>query len=113
MHEMSLTESVIGIIEAEARRQVFSCVRSVVLEIGTLSCAEPESMRFCFEVVSRGTIADGAQLEIVRVPGAGWCIDCSRTVELRERFDDCPQCGGRRVQMTGGDELRIRELEVE
>ena len=113
MHEMSLTESVIGIVEEEARRHNFTRVRAVVLEIGALACAEPEAMRFCFDVISRGTPAEGARLDIVLVPGAGWCFECERTVALTERFCPCPECGYSRVQMTSGDELRVRELEVE
>ncbi len=113
MHEMSLTESVIGIIEDEARRQNFLRVRAVVLEIGALACAEPEAMRFCFDVVSRGTPAEGARLDIVRVAGAGWCFDCEREVALAERFAPCPDCGRSRVRMTGGDEMRVLEMEVE
>lgn len=113
MHEMSLTESVIGIVEEEARRQNVTRVRAVVLEIGALACAEPAAMRFCFDAVSRGTPAEGARLDIVRVPGAGWCFDCERTVALAERFAPCPACGRSRVRMTGGDEMRVLELEVE
>ena len=113
MHEMALTESVIDIVEEEARRGNFARVRAVVLEIGALACAAPESMRFCFEVVSRGTPAEGARLDIVLVPGAGWCFDCERTVALAERYAPCPVCGNSRVQMTSGDALRVREMEVE
>jgi hydrogenase nickel incorporation protein HypA/HybF len=113
MHEMALTESMIGIVEDEARRQRFSRVRAVVLEIGALGCVEPDSMRFCFDAVSRGTVAEGARLDIVLVAGEGWCLDCETTVTLGERFGACPTCGRHRVQMTAGDELRIREMEVE
>jgi hydrogenase nickel incorporation protein HypA/HybF len=113
MHEMSLAESMIGIVEEEARRQSFSRVRAVVLEIGVLGCVEPEAMRFCFDAVSRGTVAEGARLDIVRPAGAGWCLDCEATVALTERFGACPECGRHRVQMTSGDELRISEMEVE
>jgi hydrogenase nickel incorporation protein HypA/HybF len=113
MHEMALTESMIGIVEEEARRQSFSRVRAVVLEIGALGCVEPDSIRFCFDAVSRGTVAEGARLDIVRVAAEGWCIDCGMTVALEERFGACPVCGRHRVQMTAGDELRIREMEVE
>ncbi len=113
MHEMALTESVVAIVEETARREKKVRVRAVVLEIGALACAEPEAMRFCFEVVSRGTPAEGARLEIVLVPGSGWCFDCERTVALAERFSPCPVCGHSRVQMTSGDELRVREMEVE
>ena len=88
-------------------------MRTVVLEIGALACAEPEALRFCFDVVSRGSKAEGARLDLVLVPGAGWCFDCERTVALAGRFAPCPACGQTRVQMTSGDALRVRELEVE
>ena len=68
---------------------------------------------FCFSAVSAGAIAEGATLEIDRISGAGWRADCGNTVALADRFGDCPQCGGYRVQMTAGDELRVREIEVE
>jgi hydrogenase nickel incorporation protein HypA/HybF len=113
MHEMSLTESVIEILAEEGRRQGFSRVKTVWLEIGALSGVEPEAMMFCFDVVARGTLAEGAQLEIVRAPGRGWCLACEKDVALAERFGPCPECGGHRVQMTAGDEMRVKELEVE
>ena len=112
MHEMSLCESMIEIIEAEAAKNGFSRVNTVFLDIGTLGHVEPEAMLFCFDAVSRGTIAEGARLEIARPPGAAWCMDCSKTVEIGERYDPCPTCGGHRLQVTGGEELRITELDV-
>ena len=113
MHEMALCEGVVGLVEDEARKQSFSRVKSIVLEIGVLGHVEPEAMLFCFDAVSRGTIAEGAHLVIERTPGAGWCLDCGKTVPLTERFGACPDCGQHHVQMTSGDELRVRELEVE
>lgn len=113
MHEMSLAESVLQIIEDTARAQQFKQVRSVVLEIGALAGVEPEAMRFCFDAVTRGTMAEGAQLDIVETAGRGWCLDCEKTVPLAEQFALCPECGGGRVQITGGSEMRVKELEVE
>jgi hydrogenase nickel incorporation protein HypA/HybF len=113
MHEMSLTEGVVEILAEEGRKQGFSRVKTVWLEIGDLSSVEPEAMSFCFDVVSRGTLAEGAKLEIVRKPGEGYCLDCEKTVALGERFGACPDCGQYHVQMTGGDEMRVKELEVE
>lgn len=113
MHEMSLCESIVQIIEDNARNQGFSRVRTVWLEIGELSGVEMEAMRFGFEVISRDTMADGARLEIVELPGLAWCMQCQKTVPTHRRFDPCPECGGFQLQVTGGDEMRIKELEVE
>lgn len=113
MHEMALTESIVDIVSDEARKQGFAKVRIVRLQIGAMAHVEPEALRFCFDAVSRGTVAEGATLDIRRLPGEGWCLDCGKTVPLEERFGACPECGKRHVQMTSGDELRVEELEVD
>lgn len=113
MHEMSLCESVIRILEDEARRQGFSSVKVVRLEIGRLGHVEPEAMRFCFEAVKQGTLAGDARLEILTPPGQAWCMDCSKAVVMENRYDPCPACGGHRLQVTGGEEMRIKDLEVD
>jgi hydrogenase nickel incorporation protein HypA/HybF len=113
MHEMSLAEGVIHIVEDAAREQGFSKVKAVFLEIGKLSSVEPEAMRFCFEAVSHGTVADGARLEIHETPGRGQCLSCGETVAIDAVFDPCPECGGYPVHPTEGTEMRVRELEVD
>jgi hydrogenase nickel incorporation protein HypA/HybF len=113
MHEMALTESIVDIVCEEARKQGFGRVRVVRLKVGAMAHVEPEALRFCFDAVSRGTVAEGATLDIIRAPGEGWCLDCAKTVPLDERFGACPECGQRHVQMTSGDDLRIEELEVD
>ena len=109
---MALTESVVEIALEETRKAGAAKLRRIVLDIGALSAVEPEAMRFCFAAVAAGTPAEGAELSIERVAGAGWCLDCGKTVAIPERFGPCPDCAGYHVQMTSGDEMRIRELEV-
>ncbi len=113
VHEVSLIEGMLALVEDERRRQDFSRVRTICVHVGALGHVEPDALRFCFDVVARGTIADGAQLKIVTIPGEGRCSGCHRIVPLEERFAACPLCGNARVWMTAGDELRLAELEVE
>jgi hydrogenase nickel incorporation protein HypA/HybF len=54
MHEMSLCEGVLRILEEQAREQQFARVKTVWLEIGDLSSVEKEAMRFSFDVVMKG-----------------------------------------------------------
>jgi hydrogenase nickel incorporation protein HypA/HybF len=112
MHELSLAEGVLQLIEDAARREEFSKVTTVWLEIGQLAGVEAEAMKFCFDAVARGSVAEGAQLEIIATPGSGRCMQCSAGVTLNEVFAVCPHCGAHRVQVTGGTEMRVRELEV-
>lgn len=113
MHEVSLIENVIALVEQERRKQAFGRVRMIRLRVGALGCVEPEALRFCFDAVAAGTIAEGSRLEIEMVPGQGWCADCRHGVSLVERFGACPICAGGRVRVTGGDALRLAEMEVE
>ncbi len=111
MHELSLAESLREIIETEARRQGFSRVRTVRLQVGRLSCVEPEALRFCFAEVMRGGVAEGAHLEIVPVAGEGCCSACGRRVPMTELYDLCPRCR-RPLAVVQGMEIRLQELEV-
>jgi hydrogenase nickel incorporation protein HypA/HybF len=113
MHELSLCEGILQLLEEQARSGGFRRVLRVRLEIGALSCVEPHAMEFCFEVVSRGTLAEGARLEMMRTPARAWCATCQQQVDIHQRFDPCPQCGDEWVAPTTGDELRVKELEVQ
>jgi len=113
MHELALTESLVELIETESRSRGFSRVRVVRLELGALGGVDGEAMRFCFEAVGKGTLIEGAELDICVKPGEGWCLDCAKTVEMYDRFGACPECGRCHVQVAAGDDLRLKELEVE
>jgi hydrogenase nickel incorporation protein HypA/HybF len=39
-------------------------------------------------------------------------MQCSRSVAIAARGDPCPDCGGWQLQVTGGDQMRVRELEL-
>ncbi len=112
MHEMALMESVIEIACDTARRNEAKAIRAIRLSVGALSHVDPEALRFCADAVSRGTLAEGARLDIDTVPGAGWCLDCEQIVPLTQRFGACPHCGRHRVQMTAGDEMTIKDMEI-
>lgn len=113
MHEMSLAENVLQIVEETARREGAQRVNTVILEIGRLSAVEPEALRFCFEAVARDSLAAHAVLQIVEVPGSAWCLDCATTVPVEERYATCPRCHGHALQLTAGTDMRVREIEIE
>ncbi len=113
MHELSLLEGLVQSLEAEARDRGFSRIRRIRLEVGRLSSVEVEALRFAFEPATEGTLAEGAELEILEVPAKGTCRDCGAEVEVEARFDFCPACGTGFVAVTGGTELRVKDLDVE
>ncbi len=113
MHEMALATSVLQIVEDTARRHGAERVSAVRLEIGGLSHVESEALRFSFDVVTRDSLADGARLEIVVTAGTAWCMRCSGSVALERLGDPCPCFGSYQLQVTGGDEMRVKDIEIQ
>lgn len=112
MHELSLLESVLEIIEEQAAVQDFRVVKKVTLEIGKLSCFDADALRFSFDAVMKDTLAEHAELEIDVIEGSGVCSLCGRRQLLQSLFDACDACGGAPLTVTQGDALRIKELIV-
>ena len=77
MHEMSIAQSVLDIILQESQDHEVNRVLSVELKVGELSAVETESLRFCFDLLTKGTVAEGARLNIERVQVTCRCRDCS------------------------------------
>ncbi len=108
MHELSITQSVVTAI---TQRMGDVPVRRVRLEIGRLSGLVPDSVRFCFELVTAGTSCEGALLEIDEPAGRAHCRTCDADFDTTEVLPLC-DCGSADVATLGGTELRIKEVEV-
>ncbi|WP_214370322.1 hydrogenase maturation nickel metallochaperone HypA [Pseudonocardia sp. H11422] len=108
MHELSITQSVVTAITQRMRD---APVRRIRLEIGRLSGIVPDSVRFCFELVTAGTTCEGAELEIDEPAGRAHCRSCGADFDTAEVLPLCG-CGSADVEVLGGTELRIREVEV-
>ena len=113
MHEMSLMASMLEIIEAQARLDGFRHVARVILEIGRLSGVEPEAMRFAFDVTTRDSVAEGAELVIEATPGRARCGSCGAEAPVQACFDPCAACGGFPQEILAGRELRLLALDVD
>jgi len=73
----------------------------------------PDAIEFCFEACSQGTLLEGARINIIRLPGRGQCLDCEGDSPLSSLFGACQRCGGYRVKVVSGEEMRVREIEVD
>ena len=113
MHELSLSINTVDTVVDQAKKQGFKRVTSVTLAIGTLSCIEPQALVTGFGFACRGTIAEGAQLNIESVAACVWCLDCQQHVHIPERGISCPRCHGYQLRVEAGEELMIKHIEVE
>jgi hydrogenase nickel incorporation protein HypA/HybF len=109
MHELSISRAIV----AEASRHAGArSVVSVRVAVGALRQVLPGSLRFYFEVVSRGTACEGALLDTLLVPARMRCA-CGEEWELEDVSFRCPRCGGAEVTVLCGDELCVDSIEVE
>ena len=113
MHEMSIAQSILDIILQESGNHQVSRVLSVALKVGELSAVEIGSLRFCFELLTKGTSAEGARLEIERVQVTCRCQDCGSNFTVQELVFSCPSCQSVRVEMLSGRELSVESFEAE
>ena len=113
MHELGMMESALALVQRYATEQHARRVERVVLRIGTLSGVDPESLRFAFDVVSRGTTAEGAAFEIESVPAAVFCRSCQKEFagENRGFIFQCPTCGDFCGEIRTGREIELGRLE--
>ncbi len=108
MHELGITRNIVSIVAEHASERR---VKRVTLEIGRLSAVLPDAIRFCFDVCTQDTPLEGAELEILEIPGRGRCRECGAEFELEQPFGRC-DCGSVRIECIGGEELKIKEMEV-
>lgn len=110
MHELAITRNIVAIASehASGRR-----VKRITLEIGKLSAVMPDAIDFCFDVCSQGTVLDGAELQINEIRGRARCRDCAEEFDLPSLVTPCPACGAHGPECLAGEDMLIREMELE
>jgi hydrogenase nickel incorporation protein HypA/HybF len=110
MHELPITESILKIAtDAAAGRRI----TTIHLVVGELSSIVDDSVQFYFDMLSKGTVAEGAALDFERRPATVTCRDCGERSDVRAPLpSSCPHCGSVKLQVTGGRELRVDSIEV-
>lgn len=112
MHEVSLAEEILRIVETSARDAQFSKVKILTLEIGDLAGVETEALEFALTHMAPETMLEGALIRQIPIPGSGFCEPCGLRVALDFVRSPCPRCGHQPLADIEGTELRIRDLEV-
>ncbi|WP_323720804.1 hydrogenase maturation nickel metallochaperone HypA [Acetomicrobium sp.] len=113
MHEMSIVEALMEQITEMAQEQNWEAVTRVRLKVGVMRQIVPDILEFCFNVASKGTIMEGAILEMEEIPLRVKCEGCGHIWSDREFLGLCPECGSIDVNVLGGMELELTNLEVE
>lgn len=109
MHELSICRSITDIVGRHAGNK---SVRIVRIRIGELRQIVPETLTYCWGLVTEGSSLESSSLEIERVPIAILCVSCEARTTLSEPMLVCPECQGTTVEIVAGEEFLITSLEV-
>ena len=113
MHELSIAQELIEIVEEAAREAGALRVEIVHLRLGRLSGVVADALLFAFDVATEGTLLDGATLAIEDVPVLVYCESCAANRVLEDiRCFRCPVCDCPTGQVVQGRELEVRSVEI-
>lgn len=113
MHELSVTESILEIAVRHANQAKAKRVTNLYLVIGQLASIVDDSVQFYWDIVSKGTIAEGAVLHFHRLPARLLCQECNHQYTPSESGFSCPKCQSDRVKVVSGDEFFMEAIDVE
>jgi hydrogenase nickel incorporation protein HypA/HybF len=112
MHEVSVMQDTLVLAVRHARDRGAQRIHTLTMRIGDLSGVVPDALEFAFDVVARGTMAEGARLEIHRVPLRCHCAACQREFEPPDVCCECPSCRRPSTDIRAGREMELTSLEV-
>jgi hydrogenase nickel incorporation protein HypA/HybF len=110
MHELSIAEAIVAIAERHAQSRT---VARVEVRVGHLRQVVPTALEFAFELVAKGTVLDGAELELEDVPARGHCRKCGVETRLSGFPLACGACGGLDLELLAGEELQVESIDLE
>lgn len=113
MHEFPITQQIIKIVGWQAAELGASQVKSIKLVVGDYSGFVGDSIQMYFDVISEGTVCEGAAIEIKNIRSKMRCTGCGELFEREFLSFNCPKCGADGEPTEIGKEFYIEYIEVE
>ncbi|MFQ5957315.1 MAG: hydrogenase maturation nickel metallochaperone HypA [Candidatus Brocadiales bacterium] len=114
MHDIDSCRAILNTVDKESRKCNGKRVVRLKISVGSLSGTNPEHLRDTLVFCSRGTIAEGAELEIIKRPAKIRCLDCDHVFETNTTgIPNCGRCKSLKTSMIDGDGVILESLEIE
>lgn len=113
MHELSVTESILNIALKHAQAAGADRVTDIYVVIGQLSSIVDDSVQFYWDMISEGSICQGAALHFERIPARLSCLECGGEYTIPEEMRPCPNCGSFLIKVISGEEFYLDSIAVE
>jgi hydrogenase nickel incorporation protein HypA/HybF len=115
MHELSICEGLVSLVEKQKKLHEFSRVLKIQVACGVYNCASEETLNFCFQTITKGTYMEKAVITINRLPERWSCPACKSEFERKDKesVPVCARCGSGNVLPLLNSEIYLDNLEVE
>jgi hydrogenase nickel incorporation protein HypA/HybF len=110
MHEFGLMSQLLEAVEAKAQELGSRPVLAINLLIGDRASIVDDSLLYYFEMLTPGTLAEGAELNVQRVPSRFYCAHCEDKYTPAGGDFCCPICGQVGIITNEGSELLIESI---
>jgi hydrogenase nickel incorporation protein HypA/HybF len=113
MHEMGIAMQIVDIARSAIPKSIPNPrIESVNLKVGKLTAIVPESLRFCFTVVTKDTPLEGARLNIEELPVVALCEECAQQSTIENADFSCRKCKSGKLKILSGRELTVSSIEL-
>jgi hydrogenase nickel incorporation protein HypA/HybF len=109
VHELSLCSAIVDTVSDRASGRPVQRVR---IRVGHYRQVVPDTMQFCWEMVTSGTPLERCELDVEEVPAVVSCRVCGARSTLTVPLLLCATCDGADVELVQGDELLIESIDV-
>jgi len=113
MHELSVTENILAIALRHAEKAQARRVTDLYLVIGQMASIVDDSVQFYWDIISAGTMAEGARLHFQRVPTELQCLSCNQRYTPADDDFACPDCHSQQIRVVAGEEFYLDAIEIE
>jgi len=113
LHEFSVVQSLLDLIEQNAKVNNAKSVSKVVVKIGKLSGIEPHLLKLAFDTFKEKTICENAELEMIIQDVIAFCEDCNKEFTITDNRFVCPHCKGFNLKILDGEDMYLLSLELE
>lgn len=122
MHEFAFAYNIFKVAEATALKYNAKKITEVLLEIGELTLIIPELLQRSFEMATKGSIAEGAKLNIAMTPGKVKCRDCNKISEVSLTQEaqltglqlfKCSHCESNNTEIIEGKKANVKNIKIQ
>jgi hydrogenase nickel incorporation protein HypA/HybF len=122
MHEFSFAYNIFKVAEATALKYNAKKITEVQLEIGELTLIVPRLLKESFKMATKGSIAEGAELQIIITPGKIRCRNCGKesSVSLDEnayltglQLFQCRHCQSQDTEIIDGKKANVKNIKIQ